>query len=248
MRDKWLAFLLAGFGVMGLYRRRLRMAFHRWIDNHGRDGQIELNVRRNHLPVTVLMRRGNEGDYLMTSEFLREWYACPDFRPRTIIDAGANIGLFALHAARFYPQARLICFEPNAENVVQLKANLERNCISADINTAAVWSKSTTVYFHAQQAHSGYVDEIPAGEPMAAILPDIPPDCWLKLDVEGAEYQVLPALFAARRFPRWMSVELHNAAQKGQEIIDLLRENGYSVSGHEDLKHFGVVITACRKT
>src|SRR6266481_434001 len=117
LRDKQLAFLLAGFGVMGMHRKDLRLKFRRWIEKHGCDGSIELRVYRNRQQTSVLMRQGNEGDYLMTSEFLREWYLCPDFEPNTIIDAGANIGLFAMHAARFFPHARLICFEPDTGNV-----------------------------------------------------------------------------------------------------------------------------------
>lgn len=47
----------------------------------------------------------------------------PGFAPTTIVDAGANVGATALHFFRHYPQARILCFEPAAENVALLRAN-----------------------------------------------------------------------------------------------------------------------------
>ena len=47
----------------------------------------------------------------------------PGFAPATIVDAGANVGATALHFHRHYPVARVLCFEPAAENVALLRAN-----------------------------------------------------------------------------------------------------------------------------
>ncbi|MBI5766598.1 MAG: FkbM family methyltransferase [Verrucomicrobia bacterium] len=47
----------------------------------------------------------------------------PGFTPLTIVDAGANVGATALHFLRHYPSARILCFEPAADNYSLLRAN-----------------------------------------------------------------------------------------------------------------------------
>lgn len=44
-------------------------------------------------------------------------------------------------------------------------------------------------------------------------------------------FRKLPALFAAGRFPRWISAELHNYHLNGNALKSLLAANGYLVSG-----------------
>lgn len=45
------------------------------------------------------------------------------FSPSIIIDAGANIGLFAVLMKNKFPNATIICIEPDPENFEQLKKN-----------------------------------------------------------------------------------------------------------------------------
>ena len=56
----------------------------------------------------------------------------------------------------------------------------------------------------------------------------------MKLDIEGAEYEVVPALIAAGRFPRWITAELHYFLEKGPPLVKLLQDNGYTVTGVPD--------------
>lgn len=46
---------------------------------------------------------------------------------RTIIDVGANIGLFTLRASQIWPDARILAFEPNPTNFSALKRHVELN-------------------------------------------------------------------------------------------------------------------------
>ncbi len=48
----------------------------------------------------------------------------PGFVPRTIVDAGASVGGTALHFHKHYPTARILCFEPAAENFALLRENV----------------------------------------------------------------------------------------------------------------------------
>jgi FkbM family methyltransferase len=45
-------------------------------------------------------------------------------KPRTIIDAGANEGQFAIGATRAFPDAKIHCFEPGTAAFERLKSNL----------------------------------------------------------------------------------------------------------------------------
>lgn len=45
--------------------------------------------------------------------------------PRTILDIGANVGAFALRAAKLWPEAHIFCFEPVPETADQLRQNVK---------------------------------------------------------------------------------------------------------------------------
>ena len=230
-RDKLLVFLLAGFGVLGAHRRILRGLYFNWINSFAQNGIVRLNIEVNRVPTVVELRAGNKADYLVACEFVRGSYERPASTPDTIVDAGANIGLFALHAARFFSTARLSCFEPDLENFKQLQQNLSLNEIDAELHHAGVWSMKTNLYYHAQESHTGFVDEHPPGLEIFCELPKISPHCWLKLDVEGAEYAVLPALLSKGIFPRFISMELHHRRQRGDALLEFVRTHGYRVEG-----------------
>jgi FkbM family methyltransferase len=246
-RDKTLAFLLAGLGVIGHHRKKLRKFYLRSIDRRASDAVLRLKLRINSQPTTLELRGNNEGDYLIAGELVRGSYPVPTFTPQSIVDAGANIGLFSLHASRYFPKARLTCYEPDPSNFAQLKKNLSINQIEAQLEPAGVWSKNCTLYYHAQSSETGYVDEHPPGQTIRCQLPQIGPECWLKLDVEGAEYEVLPALFAQNNYPRWISLEIHRFNTRGASLLSLLRQHGYRIEGGEDITVDCAVIFAEKK-
>jgi FkbM family methyltransferase len=245
-QDKWLAFLVAGLGVLGANRTKLRPWFIRRIDRLGPTGFVQFQLCINRRLMYISMRQGNEADYLMGGELVRGAYEVPNFEPKTIVDGGANIGMFAIHAISYFPKAKLICYEPDLTNLRQLQKNLALNHLQSDIRQLGLWSEKTILYYHAVSSHTGFVDENPPGVPISCTLPEIGPDCWLKLDIEGAEYEVLPALLRKGLYPRWISMEIHYYDQKGQSLLSLLHEHGYTVKGGEDPTVDCTVISAYR--
>lgn len=246
LRDKWLAFLIAGLGIMGHHRVKLRCWFLNCINNLEIQGFIPLHLKLNGLSRRLCMRQGNEADYLMTGELVMGGYELPSFEPQTIIDGGANIGMFTVQAWSHFPQAKLICYEPDSDNFQQLQRNLALNHLPAETHQLGLWSKDTTLYYHAQSSQTGFVDEKPPGIPIVCTVPKIEQDCWLKLDVEGAEYEVLPALLNNHQYPRWISLEIHDFDTKGQSLLTLLRDHGYTLKGGEDSTVNCTVISAYR--
>lgn len=243
-KDKWLAFLIAGMGSLGTHRVKIRACFLRWINALGNDTSVHLQISINQNLTNLLMRRGNEADYLMGGEMVRGGYNLPNFEPKVIIDGGANIGMFSVHAMNHFPKAQLICYEPDAVNFAQLQKNLTLNGLRAQVHPLGLWSSDTTLYYHARSSETGFVDQFPPGIEIACTLPKIQPDCWLKLDIEGAEYEVLPALLNQESLPRWISLEIHKFDTRGQALLTLLREKGYTIQGGEDSTVNCAVISA----
>jgi len=64
--------------------------------------------------------------------------------PKTIIDAGANIGLTAIYFANKYPEAKIIALEPENSNYDLLKRNVEpyRNITPVH---AALWNSNEII-------------------------------------------------------------------------------------------------------
>jgi FkbM family methyltransferase len=56
--------------------------------------------------------------------FLNQEYNVKLITPKVVIDGGANIGLFALYIKNKYPEAKIICVEPDIENFDVLKKNI----------------------------------------------------------------------------------------------------------------------------
>lgn len=245
-KDKWLAFLMAGIGSLGTHRIRLRSYFLQWINGLGQHGTVHLQLVINQNETNLLLRQGNAADYLMGGEMVRGGYDLPNFEPKVIIDGGANIGMFSVHALNHFPKAQLVCYEPDAANLQQLRKNLVLNGLHAQVHPVGLWSRKTTLYYHAVSSETGFIDEHPPGVAIPCTLPEIQPDCWLKLDIEGAEYEVLPALLQQRTYPRWISLEIHDFDTKGASLLKLLRTHGYTIQGGEDASVDCTVISAYR--
>jgi hypothetical protein len=64
------------------------------------------------------------------------------------------------------------------------------------------------------------------------------------VDIEGAEYEVLPAILQGAILPRWISIEIHYFQERGMELLELLRSYGYRISGGTDKTAFCATVFA----
>jgi FkbM family methyltransferase len=112
---------------------------------------------------------------------------------RTVLDIGANIGLFAIAARHHFPTATIHCYEPNQA----LEKHLAAHCsaIDARYHIEAVGSKAAMVSLRyknqsmdtetEQDAH-GTTSQIAFADAVAKLgVVDV-----LKLDCEGAEWDI----------------------------------------------------------
>lgn len=65
-----------------------------------------------------------------------------DIKPKTIIDAGANIGLFSVFIKNKFPDAKIVAIEPDKDNYQMVLKNTEKYDDISVIN-CGLWNKST---------------------------------------------------------------------------------------------------------
>lgn len=221
------AFLCGGLASMGNHRIEMRLRFISLLHKLSKDGCVQMRFKVRGKKFVFLMREGNIADYLIGGELVWGAYNPPPQKPTSIVDGGANIGMFSLLAHAYFPEVGIICYEPDKANLRQLERNFAANQISAEIVPKALWSKETTLYYHAGASYAGYVDESPPGEEIACSIARVEDGCWLKLDVEGAEHEVLPEILARGVRPAFISMEIHSNNEKGVKLVRLLEQSGY---------------------
>ena len=121
-----------------------------------------------------------------------------------VIDIGAHIGLFALFASQFCKQGKILCFEPIKENYELLVENINSNKIKNIIPfNFAVSKESDSVKIFLNDDYSGHSMFLETNNFVivkSKSLLDIfsennIQECnFLKLDCEGAEYDIINSL------------------------------------------------------
>ena len=125
-----------------------------------------------------------------------------------IIDIGANTGLFAIRMLQLYPEASLFCYEPMPGNFAQLTANLDASKIGAFQafeEGVGGHARVEKLFIHSRNVggHSIYPTIASSTRSIEIKLTDIQValsrlggrNCsLLKLDCEGAEYEILKSI------------------------------------------------------
>ena len=158
-----------------------------------------------------------------------------------VLDVGANAGTFSqavmkrLHAAAPRVNSKLIIFEPQEQFGASLSKMIKQNG-GGELVAAAAWTEETNLTFHlfknsesaslvskdskaASSASTGAVTvrAVDLAEYLRRTLPDPSPSdpnatlAFLKLDIEGGEYVVLPRLLGMRVLCRvqFLLIEWH---------------------------------------
>ncbi len=144
-------------------------------------------------------------------------------KPKTIIDAGAFIGLFAISIKNKFPDVQIICIEPDTDNYEILKKNTS---VYDNIHCehAGLWNKKTTLSvsdIHNFSKWGMVAQEDDKGTVNSITIPDILEKYninridVLKLDIETSEKQVFKD-----NYEYWLPrtkmiiIELHDRVSK----------------------------------
>lgn len=158
-----------------------------------------------------------------------------------ILDCGANIGLSVLYFKMLYPAARVVAFEPDPHIFRALQSNVAAFGLAAvDLRQAAVWVNNGMIDFKTEGGFSGRIQPGAAGtlEVPAVRLRDylgVPVD-FLKLDIEGAEFDVVRDCADRLANVERMFIEYHAECAKPQrfdELLAIVRKAGFRYQIHE---------------
>lgn len=176
--------------------------------------------------------------YTVRELFIDEIYKfTPDNNSPYIIDCGAYIGTSILFFKDNYPDAKILGFEPDNKNLKLLKKNLSNWTLSdITIENAAIWISNGHVTFAsdgnmASKITQGEISE--SNEHIKSIrLNDLlnKDVDFLKIDIEGAEYEVIKDCAENLSYVKNLFIEYHgnyDEMYKLNEILNILVNNGF---------------------
>lgn len=175
--------------------------------------------------------------------FIEEVYKfVAETKEPVIIDCGANVGLSVLFFKRLYPLSKMTAFEPDKKIFKMLSQNLESlNITDVTIVNKAVWKEDGILEFLSSGALGGKIYNVNQGK-SHNFLEEIEsvrlrsylttPVDFLKIDIEGAEFEVLNDCKDVLHNVKNLFVEYHsdpNQEQMLNELLYILKETGFRV-------------------
>ncbi len=145
-----------------------------------------------------------------------------------IIDCGANIGISVLYLKNRFPDSTLIAFEPDKQNFEILNLNIKSfNFKNVEIRNEAVWIEDTYLNFSNESSMSSKIsnetNSVNNVNVKAIRLKDIINQKidFLKIDIEGAEYEVLMDMQDKLYLVQNMFVEYHGSFLQTTELTNI---------------------------
>lgn len=218
-----------------------------------RKGDRSARVKTRMLPsgYKVSYRNDYELEVIYDDIFAKGVYFFKTENPEPyIIDCGGHIGLAVLYFKNLYPRARIVTFEPNPETFFLLRENIAQNNLGGvrEINMALSREDTKDAILYVGE------DFLKAWDSTNTIKPDLWPNMdqyrsisvrstrlssyisnrveFVKLDVEGAEYDVLDEAKAKLNLVGAITLECHQSAgnqseRKLEKIIGILSGSGF---------------------
>lgn len=180
------------------------------------------HVREN--GIQVALRHSAHDSATLAEVFYRHDYHPPQDvadaigEPRTIVDLGANIGLFGAFAAPYWPQSTIVGYEADPANTAVHERTILANGLEDRwrVVCAAAGSRNGEVELAAGRAMGSFVVEpgtdpgVPTIQvPIRDVLPEICSADLVKVDIEGGEWEILFDPRFSQNPPRAMVLEYH---------------------------------------
>ncbi len=209
-------------------------------------------------PFTVSYQNSEEFHILKSEVFTQDIYYFESDNPRPfIIDAGAHIGLATLYFKKLFPASHILAIEPNTQLIPLLEENIFQNGLTdVDVLPVALSDHRGMTEFFIDQTknewwstgsfepgawnHEQNSKTIQVQTEMLSDLLTQPVD-FLKLDIEGAESQVLLAAAEKIHLIKQMVIEFHpTASQNLPGFVEFLKDHHFKVklwqNGNENLE------------
>jgi len=153
-----------------------------------------------------------------------------------IIDAGSCIGMSIIYFKHVYPDSKIIGFEPDNNIYEILQSNIETNHLpNVETVNAALSSTEGFLTFYPDGTDGGSL--VHENQNVAIKVPSVKlsrfinePIDFLKMNIEGAEMEVLYEIEHKLSLVNEMVIEYHsfdNSKQNLHKILELLNRNGF---------------------
>jgi len=195
-------------------------------------------------PYRVKINDGPNYYVLYKDLFIRRIYHfAADRKAPLIIDGGSNIGLSILYYKSVYPDARIIGFEPDPAVYPYLEENIRRNGITdVQLRQAGLAAREGNLTLLSDGAcgsalapHAARIGtetwtryEVPCVRLSAFITEPVD---MLKLNIEGAEWEVLHEAGERLHLVRRVLIEYHHLPgleRNLHQILGLLHDQGFT--------------------
>lgn len=155
-------------------------------------------------------------------------------RGAAVLDVGANIGTFAACVKSRRPDAAVVCVEPDVANLEYLRRNVG-SFTGPDVTIipAAVGPRAGLGEMKGAQSDSMQVENGGAGNVRIVTLPEIVGGGHvdlLKMDIEGAEFEVLESVGDSLKRVARLVMEYHDYEHVPSRlvgILDVLKTGGF---------------------
>ncbi|OGV89931.1 hypothetical protein A2Z41_00665 [Microgenomates group bacterium RBG_19FT_COMBO_39_10] len=209
------------------------------------------SLKRNGLFFHFINRK--EFEILWRDIFQKEEYKIGLSNPKPLIfDVGAHIGLSTIYFKTKYPKAKIIAFEPNPQTAKLLRLNIKANHLkNVKIIEAAAYSQKGKALLYIDSATENpwtWGDSLikniwssknpPKTVSVRAVLLSkflTKPIDLLKIDVEGAEFEIIKEASSKFHLIKNLIIEYHetpktNPHNKLSLIAKILREIGFNIN------------------
>jgi FkbM family methyltransferase len=178
---------------------------------------------------TISFKRPYELLHSYTEIFSNELYRFQSVREvPLIIDCGSNIGLSVLFFKAIYPSSKIVAFEPDPNNFLLLQENVRQNHLqNIELNKAAVWTKDGEISFESNESEASHISDNPSSNRVAAvslrrIMEQYTKIDFLKMDIEGAEWEVMKDVKDLLSRVDNLFLEYHGKARDTNKLNDLI--------------------------
>ncbi len=227
-------------------RRTLRLLLEPIVSGLFHGGLLKIEVRNPASPATkiiIFLRKVHfKSDYLSVDELLMyNCYRLPiQITPDIIVDGGGNTGIFTMIVNSVYKEIPIHIFEPFKENVDIITKHIKVNDVASSIMHLGVLAdKEIDRNFYIRTANSSSFNgdeqyqskiSVPSFN-LVKLLMQFPfNNALIKLDIEGAEMEVIPGLLKDLKCKSLYIVgELHNWPLNLKTLRRIVSDNGYQM-------------------
>ncbi|MCU7617496.1 FkbM family methyltransferase [Chryseobacterium sp. PBS4-4] len=178
----------------------------------------------------IQLRKNEKSDLEVFKQIFIEKQYNPGYykNPKIIIDAGGNVGLFSVLMKNKFPEAKIITIEPDSDNFLIAKKNLEKYPYIQVLNKG-LWSNDVKLKIIDEDVAKWgiqVVEDNQNGKIEAISVNTIIKENnfdkidLLKMDIEGSEKEVF-----SKNYEEWLPkvkmliIELHDSMQKDSSRV-----------------------------